>query len=274
MAAPTGGHRPVSHRATALLASVPVLLISLYALPRTVRVDFALAYGDPSLVSAYTGHFVHLSLFHLLGNLLVYVLVVPTAFALASHSGRRRLFWAAFVTVLCAFPVTLSVLNLVFERSALGVGFSGLNMAFVGLLAVLLVDYLAVHYPGYVDRTQATWLFIATVGLIGALTIPSPVHEIVGTLVVCGVGLLAPSTNAVVLGPVRNRFLATDGSEVALLAGLLLCWVLVVAFPADVATDGTIINVYTHLLGYCLGFQVSYAASFLLDCSHVTRTQV
>lgn len=194
---------------------------------------------------------------------------------MARHTDRVRLFWAAFVTFLGAFPVALSVLNLVFERDALGVGFSGLNMAFVGLLAVLLVDYLTLHFPGSVDRAQAPWLFVSTVGVIGALTIPSPVHEVVGTLVVVlGVGWLVPATHAVALGSVLERFLETDGSEVALLASLLLCWTLAVAFPGDVSGDGTVINVYTHLLGYCLGFLVPYTASFLFDASYSTLTRV
>lgn len=242
-------------------------LVAVYTLPTSTRLELALAYHEPTLASAYAAHFVHLSADHLLANLGAYLLVVPLTYVLAVLAGRRDVFRIAFVAILLAFPLVLSGLNVLLTRPRIGFGFSGINMAFLGLLPLVLLSFLRHHAPETFDLDHAPALFFAGTGLIATLAVPSPRLRLavagfaVGSAVVYLRGLL----------PLRRlradvRSLArTEGVEFAV-AGLLVFGLLpIAAFPSNPAGDGTVLNLYTHLLGYCLGFIAPYATVSILD---------
>lgn len=126
-----------------LATTLPMCLLWVHTLPRTPRRGLALAFSDPSLSSLFTAHFVHLSTGHLLSNLTIYALVVPTAYLLARRTGDLPAFRRGFLTVVIGFPVALSGLSVALGRPALGYGFSGVNMALFGLLTLLLGRFVS-----------------------------------------------------------------------------------------------------------------------------------
>jgi hypothetical protein len=143
-ASPSHRIRPVD---VALVAAIPVVLVAVFLLPMGLRRDLALLYTEPSVLTMYASHFVHLDRPHLMANLLVYLLVVPFSLAVSVWSGRRRRFYAVAVVVLVAFPLALSVLNVLLPRPRIGMGFSGMNLAFVGYLPHVLADRFEFERP-------------------------------------------------------------------------------------------------------------------------------
>ncbi|MFB6250914.1 MAG: hypothetical protein ABEI27_04380, partial [Halobellus sp.] len=156
-----------------LVAAVPVALVALFALPRPIRQSFALSYAEPTIVDAYVSNFVHLSLEHFLTNLLVYLVLAPTAYLcylLADEADRFRI---AFVVFLAVLPFVLSSLNAIVLRPLVGYGFSGVNMAFLGLLPLALVDYASVRFEPNFTIDHALTLFFSGSILIAVLIVPS-----------------------------------------------------------------------------------------------------
>lgn len=247
------------------LVAVPILLVALFALPRQVRLDLALAYRNPTLLTAFTSHYVHLEVTHLLANLLAYGAVVPVAYVVGVLSGRRKTFLAAFATFVVAFPFVLSGLNLLFPRPRVGYGFSGIAMAFVGVLAVLLWEYLAVQFGETLDRDRSPVLFFLGVGIIAMRTLPSTraglavvVLAVVGSLL-----YLRPREADVidgVLETVRRGARYPGHFHSAVWGVLIVVAIPFVAFHSSPAGAGTVLNVYSHALGYCLGYLVPYCA--------------
>jgi len=249
------------------LLCIPVVLVGVFLLPGPTRADYVLSYMEPTILTAYTMHFVHLQAGHLLTNLVVYLLVVPVTYLVARRANRRDLFWAAFLTFLLVLPIALSGLNLLFERPRVGFGFSGINMAFLGLLALLLIAG-AGHRPGQTTSVHhAPGLFFAGTGLIATLAVPDPRIRL---------GLAAAATLAAVLylaelggeASLRGQLdtaLRSDGLE--LTAAGLGVFVLVpfAAFPPSPASAGSVLNLYTHLLGYSIGFIAPYVTVSVLE---------
>lgn len=85
------------------LSSLPVVaaLVGVYLLPTDVRRSFAFEYADPTLVTAYTAHFVHFTLSHLLTNLSAFALANTVVVALLLRSGDRTLLGGLFATLFC-----------------------------------------------------------------------------------------------------------------------------------------------------------------------------
>ena len=246
------------------LLAVPTVLVAVFALPEPTRRSLAFAYQDPTPLSAFTAHYVHLGTDHLLGNLVGYGLLAGVGYALAVLSGRRRLFFTAFATYLAAFPFALSALNLAVPRNAVGFGFSGINMALSGLLPILWYCFLRDRFAPAAPLAALPALFFGLVGWIALLALPVSTEGIGLAGLSIGVASALLALLYVASSEVRfPRRLRVHAKTVASRPGygdLLVVGAVVavgypvVGFPSDPAGGGSVVNLYVHLLGFCLGF--------------------
>jgi hypothetical protein len=253
--------RPLRFGVSALLSVVGVS-VGLYTLPRSTKVDLALLYSRADYVSLFASHYTHFSLDHLLTNLIVLMLLEPLALGLALSADDDWLFDVATATYLLVFPPILSGLNLLVVRSrpGIGFGFSGINMAFLGLLAVALFRYLGA-VDDRVRPDDALALFFVGSGIAAGLAVP---------LRWISLPVVAVSTAAVAayLYGIHRRVdgLANLGQRVhadghsALVAAALIVYpgVAVAGFAPSGDAGGTVVNFYTHFLGFGLGFGAAY----------------
>ncbi|QAU12846.1 hypothetical protein EKH57_08970 [Halorubrum sp. BOL3-1] len=242
----------------------PIALLAVFALPEATRRSLAFAYADPTPLSAFTAHYVHLAPGHLLGNLAGYGLLAGVGYALALLSGRRRLFFTAFATYLGAFPVALSALNLAIPRNAIGFGFSGVNMALAGLLPILWLCYARDRFAPAASVGALPAVFFALVGWIALLALPVSTEGVGLAGLAIGVAgallalLYAASSQVRFPRRVRERARETASrpgyGDLLAVGAVVAVGYPVVGFPPDPATGGSVVNLYVHLLGFCLGF--------------------
>lgn len=273
----TGVVRTLRSRTTvadvAVLAAVPLVLAGVFRLPRHVRSSFVFEYTDPSLLTAFTSAFVHFDRIHLLVNVGTYTVVVAVVFALAVTSGHRRQFYVVFANFVLVFPAVLSALNLSVVRSAVGFGFSGVVMAFAGYLPVALAEYADTHFDIGPRTAVAPVLAFLSLALIAVLSVQSVVAE--NTTVLLGVSGLVVATllsavlyatsvserHANVTATLADTADRTGYFELAVVALVLVFGLPFVAFPATPQRLNSSVNLYVHLLGYTLGFLVTYVVS-------------
>lgn len=246
------------------LCVAPVVVIAVFSLPEATRRSLAFAYEDPTLPTAFTAHYVHLRVDHLVGNLAGYGILAAVGYALAVLSGYRRFFLTALATFLLAFPVALSWLNLAVPRNAIGFGFSGINMALAGLLPLLLGVYARDRFFPDASIRSLPAVFFPLVGWIALLALPvstagAGLAGLATALAGVVLGLLyASSTGTRLRQPVRKRVRTvtsrTGYGELFAVGVVLLVGYPVVGFPTDPATGGSVVNLYVHLLGFCLAF--------------------
>jgi len=255
----------------AVLFSVPVLLAGVFLLPVGTRESLVFEYTAPTLATAVSSSFVHLSPAHLLVNVVGYSLVVPAAYLLSVASGRRVRFFVVFGTFLLVFPSVLSYLTLAVARPGAGVGFSGVVMAFVGYLPLALASYLEERADVGSSGTLGPIFFFLGIGLIAGLSVQS-VERDRATVLLGTSGLILTALLSALLywlsasvepGTVVQKLRAmarhSGAAELLGFAGVLFVVFLFVAFPSDVGSGTTVVNVYVHLLGYALGFISTYA---------------
>lgn len=248
-----------------LLVLVPLVLVSVFALPRPLKLELTLAYEAPTVRTAFTSHFVHLTARHLLVNLLAYAAVVPTLYVVSLVSGRRRRFLVAFATVVLAFPFVLSGLNLLFARPRIGYGFSGLAMAFVGVLAFSLWEFVATRDGGGLVRDRSPVLFFLATAIIAVRAVPSRAVGlgIIGLAVVGSIVFLWPrgaSRRGANRRTVRRCLGQPRCLDGAVWGVLVVVLIPIAAFPDAPAVGGTVLNIYSHAMGFCLGYLVPYTA--------------
>lgn len=254
----------------ALLAAVPVVLVAVFALPEATREAYVLDYRAPTAAAAYASHFVHFGAAHLAGNVAAYALAVVPAYCYCVAADRRSDFLAVFGAVIAIFPYALSGLNAVFVRPSVGYGFSGLAMAFLGFLPVALAAYTRERLLPAVTLDHAPLLFFAGAGIVAVL---AALAARTARLPLAAVGIAA--VGVAVYG--WSLWRSVDGASLRAAAGragdaefagagvVLVLAAPFVAFPPDAAGSGYVLNVYTHLLGFCLGFVVPFVALRVTD---------
>ncbi|PSP95516.1 hypothetical protein BRC91_02340 [Halobacteriales archaeon QS_4_62_28] len=252
------------------LFSVPVVLAIVFSLSPSTRQSLVFEYTDPSLVTAFTAPFVHLSVGHLAVNVLGYAVVVAAAYLLSVASGRRQRFFVAFVTFVFVLPVLLSYLNLAVVRPTAGLGFSGIVMAFVGYLPLALADYLEERVDVGPSETLAPMFFFLSIALVAGLSVQSVQQEratvLLGTSGIVVASMLSaslywlsvPDRATEILAKVKTATRMPGHIELFSAASVVFVTFFFVAFPPDPAGSATIVNVYVHLLGYALGFITTY----------------
>lgn len=253
-----------------LVAAVPAVLVGIFLLPEATREAFVLDYRAPTAVDMYASHFVHFGARHLAGNLAVYALAVVPAYCYCAAAGRRTDFLAVFGAVLAIFPYALSGLNAVFVRPSVGYGFSGLAMALVGFLPVGLAAFARERLLPGVTLDHAPLLFFAGAGIVAVLALFAAPASTLSLAAVCvatlGVAAYGWSLwTSVDTGSLRAAASQAGDAEFAAVGVVLVLAAPFVAFPRDAAGSSYVLNVYTHLLGFCLGFVVPYAALRLAD---------
>ena len=247
-----------------VLGAVPAVLVAIFALPEATRLSFAFAYTDPTAVTAFTAHYVHLGTGHLAGNLAGYGLLASVGYALAVLGGRRRFFLTSMATFLLAFPFVLSALNLAVPRNAVGFGFSGINMAFAGVLPLLLWAYARDRFFPTASLRALPAVFFLLVGWIALLALPVSTDGIglaglgmAATGLVTGVAY-AWRTEIRLRHPVRERVRAVTSQagygDLFVIGAVVLVGYPIVGFPSDPTGSGSVVNLYVHLLGFCLAF--------------------
>lgn len=254
----------------ALLGLVPVALVGVFLLPRSVVDAWRLAVLDPTLPTAYLSHFVHGTPGHLVANLAGYALLAPLSYVLCLSAGRRSEFRVVFATFVLAFPFVLSGLNVMLPRPSVVYGASGIVMALLGFVPLAVGWHVEARFDAPIGDAAAPFGFFLGAGIIAAIAAPPTPLLLTGVVLTlaAGVGYVrsAAASAGGVAGLVSGHDLATPGRlELAVAGFLAVGFVPFAAFPPDPAGAGVVLNVYEHALGYCLGFVGPFATFALLD---------
>lgn len=241
------------------LLAVPVTLCSVFYLSLETRRELTFSYTEPTVATAFTAPYVHLEAGHLLANVGGYLLVVPLVFVLASLAGYRRLFYITFVTFALVLPPILSYLNLAIARPGMTVGFSGVLMAFIGVLPLTTAAHAAVYLRTERPLNVASVLFFLWLAFAAVLSLRSPLTYGIALASVLTATLYLASRPAVDFRRWIRCALA-QGSHfgLATLSVGVFFFMSLVAFPPTVGGGRTVVNVYVHLLGCTIGFISTY----------------
>lgn len=245
-----------------VLLAPPVVLLGIFALPSAVRAGLVFERTAPTLLTAFGAHFVHLQPAHLLGNLAVYALVAPTVYLLFLLAEARAEFLAVSATILLLFPFVLTGLDtLVLHRGTL-VGFSGLAMAYTGVLPVAAFLLLDERTDVAVGLDDAPVFFLAGMSLIAVRVAPGRNGLLIAVVVTAVALAYAARIGRALPWPSWTRLrglLDRSGYvELVLATPVVFAVAILAAFPTDPVGAGTVVNLFGHLLGYSLGFLATY----------------
>lgn len=246
------------------ILGVPALLVGVFLLPMPVRRTLAFDVRDPTLLTAFTGDFVHFQLAHLLSNLVGYGLLVPVTYALSALVERRWQFRVVFVSLLLGLPFALSLVDWLVLTRGITLGFSGVLLGFYGYLPIVLYQYVTRYAEGSASLRYVPLAFF--VGIVSIATVFAS-HVLFSLLVASGALLLALGYLYDVTAHTSIRGLGllerVGIAELGLASGLLYLLYPLAAFPFQMTMTGRILNVLTHFVGFALSFISIYCTAML-----------
>lgn len=244
------------------IAGIPAVLVGIFLLPMPVRRSLAFDTADPTLVTAFAGHFVHFSPGHLLGNLVGYAVIVPLTYVLSALAERRRQFRVVFLSLLLGMPFALSLVNWMVLGPGLAIGFSGILLGFYGYLPIVLYQYGTRYAEGSASTRYVPFVFFFGVVSIAAVLANRALFSAVVAVCALLIALvyLSVATDQVSIrgAGVLNR---TGFAELGLVGGLLYLLYPLVAFPSNLVLGTRVVNVFAHFMGYSLTFISTYATA-------------
>lgn len=244
------------------IVGVPLFLAAVFLVVGAPSRSLVLEHADPTPTSIVTAHFVHRSPGHLVDNLAAYALVVPTAYALALLAATRRAFLVAFAGLLVAAPPVISALELLSVDRGVTLGFSGVTMAFVGLLAVQTGSYFSSRLGVGRERDPAPGLFFAGLAYAAARTVSTLGVAVVlagGAALIAGLYLWR-TFGAIRPGGAPVAGLRSGDGQFGALALVVFAVGIVVGFPAGPESAAVVVDTYGHLIGFAVGFLASSLA--------------
>ncbi|MDS0282616.1 hypothetical protein [Haloarcula onubensis] len=266
----------VEGRDLAVLAVVPCVLLAAFLLPVSTRQALAFEYADPSLLSAFASAYVHTTAAHLAVNLLGYLLVGSVTFATTLLCGYRTRLYVALFTYLTVFPFLLAGFGLLFVRQGVGLGFSGVLLALYGYLPLALSDFVTEQFHLDAERNAAPLLFFLGLGIVtvlgvwpslsdGTVLLGSAGLVVVIALVLAWYGLAIIDEDDELRTTLSLAWRASGYAELFVVALVVFVTFPLAMFPPDIVPQRTVVDTYTHLLAYALGFTATYVASLASD---------
>lgn len=245
----------------AVFVVVPVILLTVAALPHPIKEAWTLYLGSPSPIEAYLTNFVHGGPIHLGNNLFSYIFLMAILLPLAVFADWKRELYVTsffFIAVVPFIVSYYSVWTLQGTGAETTVGFSGVIAAFLGLLPILLFAFfkravssnIRLHHALALVALVLAVIFFSWYGISSSTIALS----ILGTL---GLGLVWWDT--------RGDWKPLVSSN----ANLLLVFTTIIVFTyvsySILVNTGPGVNVYGHFIGLVSGFMFPGLLSLVLD---------
>lgn len=263
MASTTHSQRDVADFGAIL--SVVVFLMALhFLLPDSIHQALIFDHARFRVYTLWTAGYIHAGNSHLFGNVIGYLLPTLYIYILCIAVDEQRWFRRTFLVFLTVLPVLVSLSSYaIFTIRFSGIepvsrGFSGVAAGFGGFLLVALAVYIRNQHSGELAQLIGVSIFLLLMFIVDFIY-AGGVRLVVSSLVGLGITLQIGTYlwgRGFEFGEFESRVLLIDGFAVVLVF-VVLTYIVMALFPADIVTNGKTTNIFAHGVGFILGLVIS-----------------
>lgn len=239
---------------------IPGILVTIFLFSDSLDQLLSLYVLHPTPYSIIGSNYLHTEYFHLISNLILYLLVMPFIFFFDYRTNRKMLY-VNMILLFMILPLVTSLLNIMsftlYEITLPIKGFSAIAAGLFGYIVYSLLHYIREHHKVVFKRSvfQLMWLIIS-VNLLMISVIYS--YHLVTIVILFLILISLMNTYQDYLRIIRKIQLITFLPKTILLFGFFfsLLTVVTVFFPGELQQGETLVNIYAHYTGYIFGFTV------------------
>lgn len=263
-----------------ILTALGTMLFVIHLLPETVRDLLIFDHQSPSLISSFSTHFVHVSNQHLLSNALIGFTALFLIKNLFHKVGQENIFRKLTGFYLLILPWIITGLSfLIFNLADIdlqnSMGFSALALAFVGAIPSVGFYFFKHSKLEKISITESIPFFHVGLAFILASYIMIWLNSSVinfGIKFVLGLSISIVALLAYAAYRLMNllenkldlsfrEFIDLFSIEEKLILGfslmIFIFGALSVAPSSGIVSDGGLVNIISHMIGFTLGFYVT-----------------
>jgi hypothetical protein len=257
-----------------VLLCLPLLLLWLFQLPPSLKEQLVLNYDNPQFLSLFTTHFIHEDSAHLLGNVVMYMLLIPPIYLLNTLADQRKGFYLMFVLIFIPLPFLLSAANLMLRQfqfllASRGMGFSGIVSAFAGFLPCSILVFLKKSYKWKTNIVDLLFaIYLVSVGIIPLVYFEFDFYNLLLLMIIWGLFLrllykilkkdiLRHCLSSLKRARGRNKRIL----QLAAVSVLIYLLAILYLFPEKVVYGRMIIDIISHYIGLVLAFSPPMCSS-------------
>jgi hypothetical protein len=249
---------------------VPVLLTAIHFLvPGPVQSELAFSHERFAVYTLLTSAYVHLSVPHLWGNILGFLLPAIYVYGLSIPIGEEQWVRRTMPVFLVVLPMVVNLTSYASFSAAYPLatpvtrGFSGVAAGFGGFLLVALVVYVRSRYSARLGNAVGYSAFMTLMVVVDVIY-AGRIRFQVGGLLLFGISVAGTTylEKEDFAWDVDRAKLAIDAVAVVLALAALV-YVIVVMFPRDATAGGYHTDTFAHAAGFLYGAMISNVVYYL-----------
>jgi len=257
------------HELLLFFVIVPFLMVVIYFLPVSLKQSYFILYSDnANIYSLFLSNFTHSEPLHIIGNMIVYLVVM---FLLFNIETDKRIFRVMMALIFLVLPWLLSWITLsLIKNLPPSQGVSGVVAALLGYLPFSIYRYVKKNYKVNLSIFFLFFVFIANGSLVIAnLTGFSAFTVVLIIFAVC-LGILNIKGVAMIAKELKHRMQLIQRLNVSksrqdwifFYRFIITCLLLTLMFslfmiiPQNPIEGSMIINSLAHYIGYVFGLLV------------------
>lgn len=247
---------------------IPVILIIIFLFSNTLEQSLTLYPNNPTFVSILGSNYLHIGLFHLLGNLIFYFMIMPFIFVF-DYKANKKMIRINMILLFLILPIIASIINIVVFRNinsnSKHMGFSAITSGVFGYLAFSLVNYIVVYHNIKFKRKILTILFpIILLNLLWICLTYSYLLPLILILLIFSVAFFYVYKDYLQIFSLIKKLERKERTLIFTSLFLCLCLGFQFMFPENIRTESATINILTHYIGYIFGFIIPALVSIYL----------
>ncbi len=245
------------------LIFIPVMLLSIFLLPESIKNLFILKTSNPTLLSMFLSNYVHLNIVHFINNVSTYFFVI---FIILNLETKRKLLYTTSFLIFLILPFVSSFL-LIWRFPTLppSLGFSAIVAGFMGYLVYSAFKYVKIFF-----YTKVNFFLLYLVLMINLIVVAYNLKTPVAfQIFIFAASIILFYLNRITIKEIGTQIiLKTKNLLKQKLIGRFVYYYLLFVLtifsifylpnliPSNIIEGGSLINTFSHYLGYIFGLFV------------------
>lgn len=238
---------------------LPTILIFIYCLPPVFKQYLILNPSNPTLISIFFSNYTHSDFHHLMGNLIIYFLII---FLLFKIEVNKKIFYLFSFLNFALFPFLSSFLIILFLPNLLSVqGFSAIVSGFIGYFLYSIYVYVKNFYY---KKTNYLFLFLLLIINFMVWQIFNEPKSLFFFLLLIVTIILIYANKVpikMILSKISLKYRSLSSQNFILRFYKIFIFLLTIIFmfsfcmlvPSKIIVNNKVTDIFSHYVGYCFG---------------------
>jgi len=247
---------------------IPLILVIIYLLPQTIKNSFILLPTKATITNMFFSNYTHTSFSHLMNNLIGYFIIIFLIFHVETN---KRIFYISSFLIFILLPLLSSLLVItIIPKIPPALGFSAIVYSFFGYLLYSVYKFVNKSYKISVDYKFLLLLLMINILIFSIFSVQIMLLITASIIAVFLIYINRKVIKEISKQMILNWRMLPNQKFIERLYSIAIFSLVIVfmfsfttAIPSKIVVENSIINIFSHYIGYMFGLFVPWAISIV-----------